>query len=192
MLRTVTNALLAGSLMLTAACGGGTDKKEGGSSKKEPAAAVALQPLDLTAHGIPFSIQAPAGAAVAKDPNTSQLIVSKDRFNIIVGEEKYAEEGATPAKLKDEALAQDTKMNNDAQLGMKMEVLAGTATGYLYMVTNGQGAKMVRFKQFAEKGGKLYKMEENFMELNSAERSMETGYSISREEAEAMYNAVKQ
>jgi uncharacterized protein YrrD/outer membrane murein-binding lipoprotein Lpp len=191
-MKLLVTAAVCGTLLLTAC--GGSDKKDGNTAetKKETAAPAALKPTDLTANGIALTIQAPEGATIKKDDLSGGVSVVKDHFNITVAEEKYAEEGATTASLKAAALEQDMKMNNDAALGMKMEVFAETTTGYLYQVTNGMGAKMVRFKQFITKDNKLFKIEENFLALNDAEKSMETGYAISREEAEAMYNAVKQ
>lgn len=182
-------------VLVISGCGGSDKKNDAGKDAKSDAAAqapaVVLKPVDLSTYGIPLTVQAPDGAAVSKEEGTG-VVVKKDRFNIVVSEDKYGEEGATAEAAKDAAMAEDTKMLNDPDMGMKMEVLKNDPRGYLYMTTNRAGGKIVRFTCVVNKDGKNYFIKENFMELNDMEKSMETGYSISREEAETMYNAVKQ
>lgn len=178
---------------IIAACG--SKEKKGGDAetpKQAPVAAVAMKPLDLTANGIPITIQAPEGAQVTKEKGGSDVVVAKDRFNILIREDKFGEENATAEQTKETALKEDSQTLNDPGMGMKMEVLTNDPTGYLFMTTNKQGGKICRFTYVINKDGKNYIFRENFMELNDIERSMNTGYSISREEAETMYKAVKQ
>lgn len=186
--------ILPAAMMIS--CGGGDKKNDTGKDVKTDspaqAAAVAMKPTDLSSYGIPLTIQAPDGAAVSKEEGTDIVVVKKDRFNIVISEDKFGETGATPESAKEAALAEDTKMLNDPDMGMKMEVLKNDPRGYVYMTTNRAGGKIVRFTCILSKDGKNYLVKENFMDLNDMEKSVETGYSISREEAETMYNAVKQ
>lgn len=181
------------ALMLLAACGSKEKKGDAAEAKKEtPAAAtVTMKPLDLTANGIPFTIQAPEGAQVTQEEGTG-TVVSKDRFNIVIAEDKFGEEGATAEKTKETALQEDTQSLNNPEMGMKMDVLKNDPTGFVYMTTNKQGGKICRFTYVVNKNGKNYIIKENFMALNDVEKSVDTGYSISQDEIEAMYNAVKQ
>ena len=176
---------------------GGSDKKTGDGNDAKPeagarSAAATLKPVDLTSYGIPLTIQAPEGAVVTKEEGSNDVVVKKDRFNIVVREDKFGDEGATPEQAKETAMAEDSKLLNDADLGMKMEVLKSDPRGYVFMTTNRAGGKVVRFTCFVSKDGKNYVIKENTLELNDMEKATETGYAISREEAEAMYNAVKQ
>ncbi|MBL7745899.1 MAG: hypothetical protein JNM19_00610 [Chitinophagaceae bacterium] len=181
--------------LILASCGDSGEKKAGGESAAKTetkAAPAALKPLDLTSNGIPLTIQAPEGATVGKEEGSDAVVVSKDRFNIIITEDKYGDEAATAEQAKETTLAEDNQSLNNPELGMKMEVLKNDPAGYIYMTTNKQGGKIVRFTTFVQKDKKKYIIKENFMALNDIDRSMETGYSISREEIETMYNAVKQ
>lgn len=191
-----TALIMLPAALVLMSCGGSDKKKEEGKDGKPEAAAsapaAAMKPVDLTSYGIPLTIQAPEGAVVSKEEGTDIVAVKKDRFNIVVREDKYGDEGATPEQAKETALAEDTKMLNDADMGLKMEVLKNDPRGYVFMTTNRAGGKVVRFTCFIGKDGKNYVIKENTLELSDMEKSVETGYAISREEAEAMYNAVKQ
>lgn len=192
-LKQITLWIMPAAFLITS-CGGG-DKKSSNdtaTNKETKAAAIVLKPIDLTAFGIPLIIQAPEGAQVSKEEGGYGVIVAKDRFNIIITEDKFGDEAATAQQAKETALGEDNQSLNNPDLGLKMEVLKNDPTGYLYMTTNKAGGKIVRFTCFAEKDNKKYIIKENFMALNDMDKAMETGYGISREEAEAMYNAVKQ
>lgn len=189
-----TGALLIAAALLLSACGG-KDKKastESAGTTSEKAAPLTLKPVDLSSYGIPLTLQAPEGATVSKEEGGDGVIVAKDRFNILVREDKYGDEAATVQQAKDAAQAEDNQTLNDPEMGMKMEVLKNDPAGYIYMTTNKAGGKIVRFTCFIQKDNKKYIIKENFMALNDLDKSMETGYAISREETEAMYNAVKQ
>lgn len=188
-------SMVLSAALILASCGGSGEKKAGGESTAKTetkAAPAALKPLDLTSNGIPLTIQAPEEAAVGKEEGSDAVVVSKDRFNIIITEDKYGDEGATAEQAKETALAEDNQSLNNPELGMKMEVLKNDPAGYIYMTTNKQGGKIVRFTCFKQKDKKKYIIKENFMALNDIDKSIETGYAISREEIETMYNAVKQ
>lgn len=198
-MKKITPLFMAGSLLIAVccntACGGKKKTGEDAASKPETATAApaaAMKPLDLSSHGIPLTITAPEGAAVSREEGTGVIAVVKDRFNVVISEDKYGDENATAEQAKETLLQEDNQSLNDPDMGMKMEVLKNDPTGYLYMTTNKQGGKICRFTYVIAKDGKKYVAKENFMELNDIDKSMETGYSISREEAEAMYNAVKQ
>jgi hypothetical protein len=186
------SGLLLAAAIFTMSCGGAKDGKTGDAKKEAEAPKVALKPLDLSKEGFPFTIQAPEGAVISKGTSSTEIVVEKDRFSISVNKDEYGEEAATAIQAKEAALEQDTKMNNDETMGLKMEVLKNDPAGYMFMVTNKMGGKVVRFNYYIEKDKKKYYIRENFLKLNDIEKSMETGYAISREETELMYNAVKQ
>jgi hypothetical protein len=173
---------------------GSSDKKTGNEKETTTLSTPAptMKPTDLSAYGIPLTIQAPEGAIISKEEGADAVVVRKDRFNVVVSEDKYGDEDATPEQAKETALAEDNKMLNDPDMGMKMEVLKNDPSGYVYMTTNRSGGKIVRFTCYVTKDAKKYVIKENFLDLNDTDKAMETGYGISREEAEQMYNAVKQ
>ncbi|MCX6319375.1 MAG: hypothetical protein NTW29_19010 [Bacteroidetes bacterium] len=180
-------------LLLLWSCGSGDKKTENGKeSTTISAPALTLKPTDLSAYGIPLTIQAPDGAIISKEEGSDAVVVRKDRFNVVVSEDKYVDEDATPEQAKETALAEDNKMLNDPDMGMKMEVLKNDPSGYVYMTTNRSGGKIVRFTCYVKKDAKKFVIKENFLDLNDTDKAMETGYGISREEAEQMYNALKQ
>lgn len=186
--------LLLPAAILFSSCGG-SGKKEGGEKEKSAApkaAPATLKPVDLSSYGIPLTIQAPEGAVVSKEEGGSGVIVAKDRFNVIITEDKYGDEGANVQQAKEAALQQDNQSLNNPDMGLKMEVLQNDPAGYLYMTTNKAGGKIARFTCYVQKDNKKYIIKENFMALNDIDQSIATGYAISREEAETMYNAVKQ
>lgn len=189
-----TGAFLLSAAMLLTSCGNGDTKTSAEKTTTTAAttAPPALKPVDLSSYGIPLTIQAPEGAVAAKEEGGDGVTVVKDRFNIIIREDKYGDEAATVQQAKDAAQAEDNQTLNDTEMGMKMEILKNDPAGYIYMTTNKAGGKIVRFTCFVQKENKKYIIKENFMELNDMDKALETGYSISREEIEVMYNAVKQ
>jgi hypothetical protein len=163
------------------------------SEKKESAVekATTLKAVDLNSNGIPLIINAPEGATVRKDSSMGQIFVEKDRFMVVIREEKY-EDDKTLAQWKEAIKAQSTHKSDLTADFLKIEVLKDEPNGYIFMTSNNNGGKSVAFKHFVEKNKKKYLIESNDIKLMDFDKAMKNdGWSVDKEEIQIMYDAVK-
>ncbi len=159
-----------------------TDNPKGNTT----APVVNMQLLDLGNKGIPLTIKAPAGAVVTADTSIQTIAVKKDRFSIEIREEKY-EDDKTIAQVKDAQFKTDSESRPD--LGLTYEVIKNEPDGYIILGKNTAGGKTASMWYIAEKDKKKYVFTSNTLDLAGIH---DNGFSVSTDEVQVMYDAVKQ